>query len=39
VAPSVDAPPPTLGAHTNDILGELGYDNTQISALKEEGSI
>ncbi len=39
MAPSVDAPPPTLGAHTNDILTELGYDNTQISALKVEGAI
>jgi crotonobetainyl-CoA:carnitine CoA-transferase CaiB-like acyl-CoA transferase len=39
VAPSVDAPPPTLGEHTNDILGELGYDNAQILALKEEGAI
>ena len=39
VAPGVDAPPPTLGAHTNDILGELGYDNSQISGLKEEGAI
>lgn len=39
VAPSVDAPPPTLGEHTNDILTELGYDTVQISALKEEGAI
>ena len=39
VALGVDAPPPTLGAHTNDILGELGYDHTQISVLKEEGAI
>ncbi len=39
VAPSVDAPPPTLGAHTNDILTELGYNHTQISALEEEGAI
>ena len=39
VAPSVDAPPPTLGAHTDDILTELGYDTDQILALKEEGAI
>ncbi len=39
VAPGVDAPPPTLGAHTNDILSELGYDSAQISTLKKEGAI
>jgi crotonobetainyl-CoA:carnitine CoA-transferase CaiB-like acyl-CoA transferase len=39
VAPSVDAPPPTLGAHTNEILTELGYDDAQISTLKKEGAI
>jgi len=39
VAPSVDSPPPTLGAHTNEILTELGYDDAQISTLKKEGAI
>ncbi|MEC7243341.1 MAG: CaiB/BaiF CoA-transferase family protein [Pseudomonadota bacterium] len=39
IAPSVDSPPPTLGAHTNDILTELGYNNDQISDLKKEGAI
>ena len=39
VAPGVDAPPPRLGEHTNDILSELGYNNAQIAALKEEGAI
>ena len=39
VAPSVDTPPPTLGEHTIDILTELGYDNEQISTLKQEGAI
>ena len=38
IAPRVDSPPPTLGAHTNEILTELGYDNAQISALKKEGA-
>ena len=38
-APSVDAPPPTLGEHTNEILAELGYDADQISSLKKEGAI
>jgi formyl-CoA transferase len=39
MALGVDSPPPTLGAHTNEILTELGYDNAQISALKKEGAI
>ena len=39
MAPKVDSPPPALGAHTNDILTELGYDNAQISDLKKEGAI
>jgi crotonobetainyl-CoA:carnitine CoA-transferase CaiB-like acyl-CoA transferase len=39
VAPRVDSPPPALGAHTNEILTELGYDNNQISDLKKEGAI
>ena len=38
-APGVDTPPPALGAHTNDILSELGYDNAKISDLKKEGAI
>jgi len=38
-APSVNTPPPTLGAHTDEILIELGYDTGQISALKQEGAI
>lgn len=39
VAPSVDSPPPALGADTNDILTELGYNKAQISDLKNEGAI
>jgi len=39
MAPGVDSPPPTLGAHTNEILTELGYDDAQISTLKKEGAI
>ena len=39
MALGVDSPPPTLGAHTNEILTELGYDNAQISTLKKEGAI
>ena len=39
IAPSVDFPPPRLGAHTHEILTELGYDAAQVSALKKEGAI
>ena len=39
VAPSVESPPPELGADTNDILTELGYNNAQILDLKNEGAI
>ena len=39
MAPGVDSPPHTLGAHTNEILTELGYDGAQSSTLKEEGEI
>ncbi|MAC00824.1 MAG: CoA transferase [Marinovum sp.] len=35
----VDLPPPVLGAHTIDILMELGYNDAQISDLKKEGAI
>ena len=39
IAPSVDSPPPRLGAHTHEILTELGYDTLQVLALKKEGAI
>jgi crotonobetainyl-CoA:carnitine CoA-transferase CaiB-like acyl-CoA transferase len=33
--PSVRLPPPLLGQHTDEVLGELGYDSTAIGALRE----
>jgi crotonobetainyl-CoA:carnitine CoA-transferase CaiB-like acyl-CoA transferase len=30
---------PTLGEHTNAILGELGYSAKQIEALRDKGVI
>lgn len=35
---SVDAPPPTLGQHSKEILSELGYDADGIRKLKDEGA-
>ena len=35
----IDRPPPALGEHSDEILGELGYDAAQITALREEGVI
>jgi crotonobetainyl-CoA:carnitine CoA-transferase CaiB-like acyl-CoA transferase len=35
----IDAPPPRLSAHTNEILKGLGYKDDDIKALKEKGAI
>lgn len=34
-----DAPPPELGAHTEEVLGELGFSVAEITTLRERGAI
>ncbi len=36
---SVRMPPPTLGQHTEAVLGELEYDREMISRLKADGAV
>jgi crotonobetainyl-CoA:carnitine CoA-transferase CaiB-like acyl-CoA transferase len=36
---SVRLPPPMLGEHTNDILGELGYAEADVQRLREAGVV
>jgi crotonobetainyl-CoA:carnitine CoA-transferase CaiB-like acyl-CoA transferase len=35
----MERPPPELGADTEAILAELGYDAARIAALRQEGAI
>ena len=37
--PSVDTPPPLLGQHSDEILGELGYSAEEMDALKAEKAV
>jgi crotonobetainyl-CoA:carnitine CoA-transferase CaiB-like acyl-CoA transferase len=37
--PRIDAPPPRLGEHTDEILTELGFGSEQIAALRADGAI
>jgi CoA:oxalate CoA-transferase len=37
--PDVGVPPPRLGEHTAEVLGELGYGPAEIEALKKEGAV
>jgi crotonobetainyl-CoA:carnitine CoA-transferase CaiB-like acyl-CoA transferase len=37
--PSIDRAPPTLGEHTDEILGELGYTKAEIEALRGQSIV
>jgi crotonobetainyl-CoA:carnitine CoA-transferase CaiB-like acyl-CoA transferase len=38
-APAVDAPPPLLGQHSEEILAELGYSADEIETLKTQKAV
>ncbi|MDA1101046.1 MAG: CoA transferase [Proteobacteria bacterium] len=37
--PSGETPGPLLGQHTDEILGELGYDAAAIASLRQDGAV
>lgn len=37
--PRLDRAPPRLGEHTDEVLGEAGYDAAEIAALREVGAV
>lgn len=37
--PEATLPPPQLGAHTDELLAEIGYTPEEISALREAGAV
>jgi crotonobetainyl-CoA:carnitine CoA-transferase CaiB-like acyl-CoA transferase len=38
-SPGIDRPPPTLGEHTDEILGEAGYTRAEIETLRGRGVV
>jgi crotonobetainyl-CoA:carnitine CoA-transferase CaiB-like acyl-CoA transferase len=38
-APAVEAPPPILGEHSDEVLSELGYGRDDVAALRRDGAI
>jgi crotonobetainyl-CoA:carnitine CoA-transferase CaiB-like acyl-CoA transferase len=36
---SVRRPPPLLGEHTDDVLRELGYTQSEVAKLRADGAI
>ena len=36
---AVRTPPPVLGEHTAAILGELGYSDTDVARLRNDGAV
>lgn len=37
--PGIRTPPPILGEHTDEVLGELGYSGEEIGRLRREGVV
>jgi crotonobetainyl-CoA:carnitine CoA-transferase CaiB-like acyl-CoA transferase len=37
--PSVDVPPPLIGQHTDEVLGELGFTPERIADMRERGTV
>jgi crotonobetainyl-CoA:carnitine CoA-transferase CaiB-like acyl-CoA transferase len=37
--PSIQTPPPKLGQHTDEILASVGYDATEIQAMRKGGAV